>query len=99
VKTARRTRKVSKKDAPLMFVVAESIGSTLGTIAATADAAQKALTKSDVARKLGREGKKLLRTGKSAAQNIKRSKLARKGKRSFTRSRAKHTKGRRRSKS
>jgi hypothetical protein len=73
-----RTRKSAKEQAPLLFAVAESIGSTLGTIAARADAAQKALTKRNVVGNLKRRSKKVLQTGKRAARNLKKGKLARK---------------------
>jgi hypothetical protein len=78
-RTGKRT-----KDEALLINVAESIGSTLGTIAAKADAAQKALTRSSAAHIVEREGKKLMRktkgvarkTKNAAARNLKRSKLA-----------------------
>ncbi len=74
------TRK-SPKDQTLLISVAESIGSTLGAIAAKADAAQKAITGSDVAGSVKRESKKLVRKGKLAAahakSSLKRSKPAR----------------------
>jgi hypothetical protein len=63
-----RTRK-SSKDQPLLINVAESIGSTLGAIAAKADAAQRAITRSDLAG----TAEKLLRKGKRAASHAKSS--------------------------
>jgi hypothetical protein len=73
------------KDEAILISVAESIGSTLGTIAAKADAAQKALTRSSAAHTVDREGKMLMRKSKrvarktknAVARNLKRSKLAR----------------------
>lgn len=77
-----RTRKRTKDGAFLMGV-AESIGSTLGTIAAKANAAQRALTHSPFAHTVEREGKKLARKSKSTARktgkavaNLKKSKIA-----------------------
>ena len=78
-----RTRNSSRKQAPLLFAVAESIGSTLGTIAAKADAAQKALTRRDVVNKLERGTKKIVRAGKRAAGNLKTTKLVRKTRRTL----------------
>src|ERR1700737_3334967 len=77
--TGKRT-----KDGALLTSVAESIGSTLGTIAAKANAAPKALTRSSAARTMEREGRKLDRksegvarkTKNAAARNLKRSRLA-----------------------
>jgi len=63
-----RTHK-SSKDEPLLINVAESIGSTLGAIAAKADAAQRAITRSDLAG----TAEKLLRKGKRAASHAKSS--------------------------
>jgi hypothetical protein len=90
-----RTRKSSKHQAPLLFAVAESIGSTLGTIAAKAGAAQKALRKRNVVGKLEREGKKLVQTGKRAARNLKKGKLGRKARRSLRRTSTKRAASRR----
>jgi hypothetical protein len=61
-------------DQALLVSVAESIGSTLGAIAAKADAAQKALLSRDVAR----EGKKPARRNKRATGSRKRRASARK---------------------
>jgi hypothetical protein len=76
------TRKRDKDEA-LLISVAESIGSTLGALAAKANAAQKVLTRSRVAHAVEREGKKLIRKSKTvarktrttAAATLKRSKL------------------------
>jgi hypothetical protein len=85
----KTTRKASGKHTPLLVSMAESIGSTLGTIAAKADAAQKAMSKSDVIGKLERGSKKLVRTGKSAgkkaARNLKKNKTVRKARRTLRR--------------
>ncbi len=65
------------KDGALLNSVAESIGAALGTIAAKAGAAQKALTHNRVVRGVEREAKKLARKSTSrAATNVKRSKAA-----------------------
>jgi hypothetical protein len=72
------------KDEALLISVAESIGSTLGTIAAKANAAQKALTGRRVLHAVKRERKKLMRKSKriarknrnAVAANLKRSKPA-----------------------
>ncbi len=72
------------KDAALLTSLAESIGSALGTIAAKANAAQKALGRDSAVRVVEREGKRLARrskravrkTGKAAAANLKRNKAA-----------------------
>jgi hypothetical protein len=56
------------KDEALLVSVAESIGSTLGTIAAKANAAPKAL--SDMAQSVEREGKRLTRKTQSAARKL-----------------------------
>jgi hypothetical protein len=80
------------KSEPLLNTVAESIGAALGTIAAKADAAQKALTHSNVVRSAEREVKKLARKTKRAARKtvrrstravakVKRSKVAKAGRR------------------
>jgi hypothetical protein len=84
-----RARKSSRNHTPLLVSVAESIGSTLGTIAAKADAAQKAMTKSDVLGKLERRGKNLVRTGKRAARNLKKNKTVRKVRRTLRRNASK----------
>jgi hypothetical protein len=71
VKTSR-TRKSSKNQA-LLISVAESIGSTLGAIAAKADAAQRAITGSDVVADVKRKTTKVVRKGNQAAARAKKS--------------------------
>src|SRR5580704_12419156 len=56
------------KDEALLVSVAESIGSTLGSIAAKANAAPKAL--SEMAHSVEREGKRLTRKTQSAARKL-----------------------------
>ena len=56
------------KDKALLISMAESIGSTLGSIAAKADATQKALSPSHIAETIQREGKNLVRKSKSVAR-------------------------------
>jgi hypothetical protein len=79
--------------------VAESIGAALGTIAAKADAAQKALTHSSVVRgvekgtkklvgKSKRAAKKTARSASAAATRPKRSKVAKAGRRGLRRATA-----------
>jgi len=67
-----RTSKV-KKDRALFISVAESIGSTLGTLAAKANAAQKVITGSPAAHRVKREARKLMRQGKSVARKTRSS--------------------------
>jgi len=62
-----RTRKGTTDNA-LLISVAESIGSTLGTLAAKASAAQEALTRSRAAHTVKREAKMLMRKSKSIAR-------------------------------
>jgi hypothetical protein len=84
------------KDEALLISMAESIGSTLGSIAAKADAAQKALSPSHIAETVQREGKRLVRKSKTvarrtrnnAATNLRTSKVAKAARRGRTRSRA-----------
>ena len=75
-----RSRK-SPKDQALLISVAESIGSTLGALAAKADAAQKAITGSAVPATVKSEVVKLIRKGKRggsrATSSVKRAKPAR----------------------
>jgi hypothetical protein len=71
VKTSR-TRK-SPKNQALLISVAESIGSTLGAIAAKADAAQRAITGSDVVADVKRKTTKIVRKGNRAAARAKKS--------------------------
>jgi hypothetical protein len=61
------------KDEELLIGVAESIGSTLGTIAAKADAAQKLLAPRHVVDTVEREGKKLLQKSKRMVRQTKRA--------------------------
>jgi hypothetical protein len=63
---ASRSHKYAKTES-LLVNLAESIGSTLGTLAAKADAAQKALAKSDIISNIERNGKKLIRRTKAVA--------------------------------
>jgi|HubBroStandDraft_2_1064218.scaffolds.fasta_scaffold372756_2 hypothetical protein len=77
------------KDGALLSNVAESIGAALGTIAAKANAAQKALTEGSAFHRVEREAKKFVRKGKRSARNSgnaaaarsRRSKLAKAGRR------------------
>jgi hypothetical protein len=71
VKTSRSHK--SPKDQALLISVAETIGSTLGAIAAKADAAQKAITGGDVVGKVKRETSKLVRKGNRAVSRAKKS--------------------------
>jgi hypothetical protein len=72
------------KDEALLISMAESIGSALGSIAAKADAAQKALSPGHIAETVQREGKKLVRKSKTVARrtrnrvaaNVRTSKVA-----------------------
>jgi len=70
-----------KKGEVFLISVAESIGSTMGTIVGMANAAQKAVTQSPVARTVKREGKKLVGKSKKAKTtmpaDLKRRKPAR----------------------
>ena len=78
MKLRERTR---KKGEAFLISVAESIGSTMGTIVGKASAAQKAVTQSPVARTVKREGKKLVGKSKKAKTtmpaDLKRRKPAR----------------------
>jgi hypothetical protein len=60
-----------KKDEGLLTNVAESIGSTLGTIVGSANAAQKAIAQSDAILSFKRRGKKFARKSKTARRGIK----------------------------
>jgi hypothetical protein len=71
VKTSRTHK--SPKDQALLISVAETIGSTLGAIAAKADAAQRAITGSDVVGSVKRETTKLVRKGNRAVSRAKKS--------------------------
>jgi hypothetical protein len=82
------THKYNKNGA-LLSNVAESIGAALGTIAAKANAAQKALTQSSVVHSVEREAKKFVRKGKrsagksgnAVAAKVRRSRPAKAGRR------------------
>jgi hypothetical protein len=74
------------KDEEFLISVAESIGSTLGTIASKAAAGPKALLDSDIAHSLETQGKRILRQGKSVAR--KGEKIAARGARSLKASKA-----------
>jgi hypothetical protein len=83
------------KDEALLISMAESIGSTLGSIAAKADAAQKALSASHIAETVQRERKRLVRKSKTvarrtrnkAAANLRARQVAKAERRGRTRSR------------
>ena len=62
------TQRHASKDEALLVSVAESIGSTLGTLAAKASAAPEIL--SEMAHTVEREGNKLKRKTKSVARKI-----------------------------
>lgn len=66
--TTSRSHKPTKTES-LLVNLAESIGSTLGTLAAKADAAQRAITHSDIASTIERGGKTLVRKTKRAANS------------------------------
>jgi hypothetical protein len=78
MKLRERTR---KKGEAFLISVAESIGSTMGTIVGKTSAAQKAVNQSPVARTVKREGKKLVGKSKKAKTtmpaDLKRRKPAR----------------------
>jgi hypothetical protein len=71
VKTSRTHK--SPKNQALLISVAESIGSTLGAIAAKADAAQRAITGSNVVADVKRKTTKIARKGNRAAARAKKS--------------------------
>jgi hypothetical protein len=71
LKTTRSHK--SSKDQALLTSLAESIGSTLGSIAAKVDAAQKALTKRNVLDRIEREGKRLVRKSKRKSGGLKKT--------------------------
>ena len=77
----KTSRTHKSKDQALLISVAESIGSTLGVIAAkadaAADAAKEAFSGPEVTRTVKRESKKLARKGKRAAGKLKKSKPVR----------------------
>ncbi len=71
-----RSHKHNKTE-ELLVSLAESVGSTLGTIAAKAGAAQKALSKSDLTGRLEREGKKIVRRSKRLVSSVAKTKKGR----------------------
>lgn len=90
---ARTNRR--SKDTALLTSVAESIGTALGTIAAKANAAQKALARSSTVHALERNGKKIVGKSKgvarktgSAAASLRRSKIAKAARRGVRRATA-----------
>lgn len=85
----------SLKDQALLVSLAESIGSTLGSIAAKADAAHKSLTKRKVTAKIEQSSRRLVRKGKAIAGSLKKTKLARSTRRSLRRGLTRRTARRR----
>ena len=65
------------KTEDLLVSLAETVGSTLGTIAAKVDTAQKAFSKSDITGKLERGGRKLVRQSKKLVSGAVTSKKTR----------------------
>jgi hypothetical protein len=61
------------RDEALLISAAESIGSTLGAIAAKVSVVPRALSHSSVVQAAEREGKKFVRKGKSVARKIKKA--------------------------
>lgn len=61
------------KDEALLVTVAESIGSTLGTIAAKASAVPDALSHTSFVQTAEREGKKFVRKSKTVARKLKKA--------------------------
>ena len=62
-----------EKDENLLSSVAESIGSTLGTIAAKASAVSEALSPSSLSQTAEREGKRFVRKSKTLARKIQKT--------------------------
>jgi hypothetical protein len=79
----KSSRTPKSKDQPLLISVAESIGSTLGAIAAKADAAKEALSGSPAATSVKRKSKKIVRKGQRATANLKRTKPVRAARRTL----------------
>jgi hypothetical protein len=79
----KSSRTHKSKDQPLLISVAESIGSTLGAIAAKADAAKEALSGSPAATSVKRKSKKIVRKGQRATANLKRTKPVRAARRAL----------------
>jgi hypothetical protein len=75
VKTAA-SREPSKTE-ELLVRLAESVGSTLGTVVAKVDTAQKALSESNITGKIERGGKKLVRQGRKLVSGAVTSKKIR----------------------
>jgi hypothetical protein len=77
----KTSRTHKSKDQALLISVAESIGSTLGVIAAkadaAADAAKEAFSGPEVKSTVKRESKKLVLKSKRAASKLKKSKPVR----------------------
>jgi len=71
-KEFKSMRKRPKPDSVLVNL-AESIGSTLGTLAAKADAAQRALAKRDITGLVEREGKKLARSARKVVAGARKN--------------------------
>jgi len=71
-KKGLRGKRSKAKDEGLLTSVAESIGSTIGNIIGSANAAQKAMTSSREIRSVERLGKKLVRTSKKGRRRTKR---------------------------
>jgi hypothetical protein len=71
LKTTRSHK--SSKDQALLTSLAESIGSTLGSIAAKVDAAQKALRNRNVVDRINQEGKRLVRKSKRIPSGLKKT--------------------------
>jgi hypothetical protein len=65
------------KEKSLLTSMAESIGSTLGTIAAKASTVPDAISHSSLLRTTEREGKKLVRKSKTAARKVTKNVLKR----------------------
>jgi hypothetical protein len=61
------------RDEEILISVAESIGSTLGTIAAKAAAVPQAFMNSDVMHSVENEGKKIVRKSKSVARRVSKT--------------------------
>ena len=79
-----RSRK-HPKDETILVSLAESIGSALGSIAAKADATQKALTKRPVTSSVARKSRAVASSAKSMVRGPKRkTKLHRAGRRAST---------------
>ena len=66
---APKNQRPSKK-AGLLGAVAESVGGTLGTIAAKASAVPGALLHSNLAQRVAREGNKVVRKSKALGQKM-----------------------------